>query len=250
MALQRRNTPTEEVQEPAAEKAAAATEAATETLTETQVLEDAEEVETTPVKAPAVRGSGAVAPAQGTATALAALAELGFDGVETDWTSYPTVVLDKTEFATSDGNSLDTDEITVRLLGSRKRFMFKQKVANDDSDEPELAYTHDLSELDDPDSELSKKLKAWKDEEGLDYVVKEYVEAFAVVQDEKSRLDGQMVMLQIPPTSKGRFGGYVQGNLFTKGLKPSQYLTRCSKGEKVQKAAKPFYPWKFEMVAD
>lgn len=184
----------------------------------------------------------------GDVSAKQKLADMGFDGLDLDWTSFPTIVLDKTEFATSDGHSLDTSEITVRLQGSRKRYVYKTKTASDD-DEPELAYTYDLSEQEDEESDLYKKIEAWR-QEGLGWVVKEYVEAFAVVEDANSPLDGQMVMLQIPPTSKGRFAGYVQSNLLGKKRSPSEYLTRCCRGEKITKAKQPFYPWKFEYLGN
>lgn len=176
------------------------------------------------------------------------LAESGFGGLTIDWTSFPTVVLDNGEFGTSDGQSLDTKEISVRLMQSRKRYVLRTNAANDD--DAELAYTYDLSELDDPESELSQKVTKWKQEDGLDYSVKEYIEALAIVLDDSSSLNQQMVLLQIPPTSTGRFSGFTTSNLLIKNLEPTGYLTRCYAGSKVTKAKKPFVPWAFEFVSE
>ena len=185
--------------------------------------------------------------ASGGAMAVDQLAQSGFGGLEIDWTSFPTVVLDNGEFGTSDGQSLDTKEITVRLMQSRKRYVMRTNAANDD--DAELAYTYDLSELEDPESELSQKVTKWREEDGLDYAVKEYIEALAIVMDDSSTLNEQMVLLQIPPTSTGRFSGFTTSNLLIKNLEPTGYLTRCFAGAKVTKAKKPFVPWAFEFVS-
>ncbi len=171
------------------------------------------------------------------------MAAAGFSGLHIDWTSFPTIVLDQGVFGTSDGNSLDISSFTARLLQSRKRYVYRTNVANDD--DTELAYTYDPSEMDNPDSELSQKIAKWG-EDGIEFSVKEYIEAVATVEDDECPLNGQMVLLQIPPTSTGRFSGYVTANTMTKGKLPSEYLTRFFKGEKVTKAKKPFHPWAFE----
>lgn len=237
MALSKKNdaeTMVEETQETAAEVVTS------DALEEpTQELEQNVNVPATatPHAPPATTGGGNPA-------VVNQLAASGFAGLEIDWTSFPTVVLDQGEFGTSDGNSLNTKEITVRLMQSRKRFVLRTNAQDDD--DAELAYTYDLSELNDPESELSLKVTKWREEDGLDYTTKEYIEAVAVVEDSDSPLDQQMVLLQIPPTSVGRFSGFTTQNLLIKREEPSQYLTRCYAGDKVTKAKKPFTPWAFE----
>lgn len=209
---------------------------------------EAAPTETPSAETTAVTTSQAAPPAaQGAqAQVLDSLAEDGFSGLGIDWTSFPTVVLNQGEFETADGNPLGADSITVRLMQTRKRYVLRTVVPDDD--DAELAYTYDLSELADSESELAIKVGEWQ-KEGLEHKVKEYIEAVAIVEDDGCGLDGQMVLLQIPPTSTGRFSGYIASNQMVKGKKPQEYLTRCYKGDKVTKAAKPFYPWAFEFVA-
>jgi hypothetical protein len=175
----------------------------------------------------------------------AKLATEGYEGLEIDWTSFPTIVLDKGEFCSGDGAELAKQDALVRIMQTRKRFVLRTKTA--EPDDAELAYTYDMSELQDSDSELSTKVTAWK-AEGLDYVVKEYIEAVAMVEDGEHQFDQQMVLLQIPPTSVGRFSGYMTSNQLVKKLLPREYLTRCYRGDKITKANNPFYPWAFEFV--
>ena len=182
--------------------------------------------------------------ATGGGAVVGQLAESGFTGLKIDWTSFPTIVLDNGDFCTADGNTLDTPrEIHVRLMQSRSRFVLRTNT--DDDDDAELAYTYDMEELNTPDSELAIKVAKWR-EEGLDYTVKEYIEAVAVVEDDASQLNGEMVLLQIPPTARGRFSGYVTSNTLTGKGEPPAYITRCYAGAKVTKAKKPFVPWAFD----
>lgn len=242
MALKKQNEAAAAVEETAeAESEVLDTEAESVLEEETpQVQSASTEVATSQGKPPATSG--------GRNEAVDKLAASGFTGLEIDWTSFPTIVLDNGEFGTSDGQSLDTKEITVRLMQSRKRYVLRTNAADDD--DAELAYTYDLSELDDADSELSQKVTKWKQEDGLDYTVKEYIEALAIVMDDSSSLNQQMALLQVPPTSTGRFSGYTTSNLLIKGLEPTAYLTRCFAGQKVVKAKKPFVPWAFEFAGE
>lgn len=194
---------------------------------------------------PATVASAVPAVASGGGAVVNQLADSGFTGLKIDWTSFPTIVLDNGDFCTADGNTLDTPrEIHVRLMQSRSRYVLRTNT--DDDDDAELAYTYDMSELDNPESDLAVKVTKWKEEEGLDYSIKEYIEAVAVVEDDASQLNGEMVLLQIPPTARGRFSGFVTSNTLTGKGEPSAYITRCYAGAKVTKAKKPFVPWAFD----
>lgn len=182
----------------------------------------------------------------GTVQVMDSLAQSGFAGLEIDWTSFPTVVLNQGEFETSDGNPLGVEQFSVRLMQSRKRYVLRTTVIDDD--DAELAYTYDLGELDNPESDLAIKVTKWREEDDLDYKVKEYIEVVALVEDDNCTLNQQMVLLQIPPTSSGRFSGYTASNQMVHRQLPSEYLTLCTRGEKVTKAPKPFYPWAFKYV--
>lgn len=243
MALAKKNTAETEV---STEEQVAAEVAETSEVEASAETDDALEEETPQQEAqpPAVSQAAPPAVVSANRQATEQLADSGFEGLHIDWTSFPTVVIDDAEFATSDGNSLNVKEIFVRLMQSRKRYVLRTDTPSDD--DAELAYTYDLSELDNPDSELAQKVKKWKEEDNLNFKVKEYIEAVAVVEDAESTLDQQMVLLQIPPTSVGKFSGYTTSNLLIKQKKPSEYLTRCYVGAKVVKAKKPFTPWAFE----
>lgn len=186
-------------------------------------------------------------PALSRGNALGELAAAGYEGLEINWTSFPTVVLGQAEFELADGSQLEKQTIDVAILQTRKRYVVRTKV-NSEDDDPELCYTYNIADLQNPDSEVAKKVKQWKDEEGLDYVIKEYIEAMTLVMDPEHELNDQMVLLQIPPSSIGRFSGYLTSNKLTKKGDGKDYITRCSRGEKVTKAAKPFYPWHFQYV--
>ena len=173
------------------------------------------------------------------------MAAAGFSGLHIDWTSFPTIVLDKGEFCTSDGNNLEKQDVNVRIMQTRARYVLRTKTAEDD--DAELAYTYNMGELLDPESDVAIKVAQWTDN-SLQYDIKEYIEAVAMVEDEDHSLNEQMVLLQIPPTSTGRFSGFMTSNQLSKKKMPPDYITRCYRGEKVTKAKKPFYPWAFEYV--
>jgi len=240
MALQRRNQ-AEEMKADAAEAEA----------TQAELLDPEPETAPAPTRSAAVttRVSTAPAPQQasdGRAVAMTALSDMGFGGLRIDWTSFPTIVLNQGEFELSDGNPLKVGEFTVRLQQTRLRYVYRSNTEKED--DAEVAYTYDPAELDDPSSELAQKLHAWR-EDGLTWNLKEYIEAVALVEDANlGDLDGQLVLLQIPPTSTARLSGYIMGNLTTKRMAPPDYLTRCSRGDKVLKVRNPFYPWSFRLV--
>ena len=83
------------------------------------------------------------------------------------------------------------------------------------------------------------KLKGWKPE------WKTYLEVVATMYGGDH--DGQIVTLQIPPTSITRFSGYIVTARAKTGLRQDQFVTHVKVGPKVTTAVKPFYPWAFEL---
>lgn len=244
MALVKRNQ-AEVIEEPEQEQEQA------EEVVETAAAAEPETATPAPAASKAVASkpqTSVVSQTQASSVFLNKLRENGFEGLDIDWTSFPIIVLNQGEFETSDGNELGNDSFIVRVQRSRKRFVFVTDVDKDHEDDKELAYTYDTAELDDPNSELAQKVAEWK-EEGIGYFVKEYLEAFALVDDPNCRLNGKMVLLQIPPTSKGRFSGFLFEIGMTQGLLPHEIRMRCTKGEKVKKAKTPFYPWQFDQAS-
>ena len=108
MGLQRSNAAKPQAEETVADVAEAApvaTEAAEVTADEA-VLEDAPE-RPAPATAVAQRQETAVAAAAPRGNVVNVLADAGFSGLQIDWTSFPTIVLDGGEFGTSDGHPLN-----------------------------------------------------------------------------------------------------------------------------------------------
>lgn len=242
MALSKKNEATPEVTETETE-----TPAAVEEVVETEsVLEEDTPPEAAPVESQAVSTATDQPPAVTSQQegVLGHLQSKGFGGLTLDWTSFPTIVLDNGEFCTADGNPLDTKEITVRLSQSRKRYVLRTDAAKDE--DAELAYTYDIGELADPESELAVKVRTWREEDDIGFKVKEYIEALAIVQDEELELHQNMVLLQVPPTSCGRFSGYLTELELIHNINPTQCLTTCYAGKKITKAVKPFVPWSFK----
>jgi hypothetical protein len=241
MALAKKNEATPEVTE-------TETPAAVEEVVETEsVLEEDTPPEAATVETQAITTAKADQPPAVTSQQEGVLGHLqskGFGGLTLDWTSFPTIVLDNGEFCTADGNPLDTKEITVRLSQSRKRYVLRTDVSNDE--DAELAYTYDMAELDDPESDLAVKVRTWREEDNVGFKVKEYIEALAIVQDEELELHQNMVLLQVPPTSCGRFSGYLTELELIHKIDPTQCLTTCYAGKKITKAVKPFVPWSFK----
>lgn len=176
------------------------------------------------------------------------LREEGFEGTELDYSSFLNITLNK-QIETSEGQELPNTGFLVRLASSRTKYCFRNN--NPVEDEVEVAYSYDRDAHKDPESQVAKKIAEWK-EQGLDLGdVKEYVEVLAVMIDDKvegdaaGELNGKLVTVQVAPTSKGRWAGYV-AQLKMAGVKNvSDVKTLVRRGKKVESGKFPFYPWDF-----
>lgn len=176
------------------------------------------------------------------------LREEGFEGTELDYSSFLNITLNK-QIETSEGQELPNTGFLVRLASSRTKYCFRNN--NPVEDEVEVAYSYDRDAHKDPESQVAKKIAEWK-EQGLDLGdVKEYVEVLAVMLDDKvegdaaGELNGKLITVQVAPTSKGRWAGYV-AQLKMAGVKNvSDVKTLVRRGKKVESGKFPFYPWDF-----
>lgn len=179
------------------------------------------------------------------------LAEEGFEGTELDYSSFLNVTLNK-QIESSEGHELPNSGFLVRLASARKKYCFRNN--NPVEDEVEVAYSYDIDAPNDPESPVAKAIAKWK-EEGLDLApgkdgVKEYLEVLAQILDDKvegekaGELNFKLITIQIPPTSQGRWAGYLtQLKLAKQNI--SDVVTLVRRGKKVESGKFPFYPWDF-----
>lgn len=172
------------------------------------------------------------------------LADSGFEGLEINFTSFETIFLEKSAFTCAQSERKIKEDFVVTLQSTRNKFLFSS--LHEKSDDREAVYSYN-EHGDTQEPEVMEKIRAWKEEDGVGYVKKKYIEAVAIVEDDKANgdLNGEMVILQIPPASIGKLSGFLaQQRLKGKGL-PNQYSTVVGVGAKVGDGQTAFYPWMF-----
>ncbi len=211
---------------------------------------------------------GGVSPT-GIAGAMQSLASDGFEDLEQDFYSFPTVVLDKGMYVMGGTNQLGTS-FSATLGGSRGKWIFKNVTANENGkpvkkDDEDFVYSYGapkdpsdpagLRRLDIPVGEWlatnGKKLKetfeVWK-AKGWDYEDKKYLDVSAEINECSlyPAAAGQLVVLSIPKTSTGRFTGHVS-SMKALGYNPKFVPTVFTVGEEITKGVpQSFNPWKFD----
>ena len=247
MALKKKNpiveTPAEEVVAAPAEEVvevetAAPAEEVGEVVAKPETALPAVHTDTPPVAAePKTADVGSVG---------ARLEEQGAHGLELDWTSFETIVLDKGEFCTSDGEELDVEPNTgfdVIIMRTEEKFAVSSN--HEDDDDREVVYCSSLDEITTEGTAAFEAVQKWKEEDEVDYSHKKYVDAFCVILDEAvAEQSGEVATLQISPASVGKFSGYMHTMEWARGLKLGEYITRVSRGKKITKTKNDFYPWK------
>lgn len=200
----------------------------------------------------------ATAPAAGAPTttrsmgqAAQAMADAGFDVGETDYTSFPNVVLKDGEFQISGINRVFDAKKGFDGIITRSKRKHAMRVGNDD--DAEVVFADNVAAFNDPATEAGKKVQEWRNQ-GLQPELKEYTEAYVLVtaihdeEHDMSDLLGSLVIAQISPQSRGRFAGYTQTQYQKGNGLPDCYTTHFHRGEKVTSAKFPFYPWDFRYV--
>ena len=185
------------------------------------------------------------------AAVLNSMAERGFEGLKLDFSSFPGIVLKDGEFQVSgstkafDGKKGFDGVIT----GTRKKVAMR--VGGDD--DGDVIFADDPKQFSDPNTEVGAKVQEWK-ANGLKPELKEYIEAFTMItaiHDVEANCDdliGNLVVVQVSPTSCGRFSGYTATQKMKSGVDPDGYVTNFSRGEKITNTKFPFYPWNFKFV--
>lgn len=215
-----------------------------------------EEEEETPLPAaaqkrdqvPVARASTevATAPAASGMTINAPIA--GFEDVDDDigYGSYPVLKLDGKDFM-CEGETYET--VDVVLLEQRNKFLYKARPGKQDEEVP-VAYSYD-ERTTVTGRPLTELFAEWQDagemEEGASPIVAKYKEVVAEVRNTGTELDGELVLLSVPPASRSRLAGYIK-KLAMKRMVPQSVITRCQPGNKVVRGKTSFYPWDFRLV--
>lgn len=178
-------------------------------------------------------------------------ADKGFENLvdHVGFGSFKMVKLDKKEFVCDD---LTFDKLDVQLLKTVNKYLYKARKGEDD-DIP-IAYSYDDVHSVSGTS-LEDIFREWREDEetpeGEEPIRSVYIEAMAAVHNTGTELDGEIVLLNIAPSSKSRLAGYsMKVKIKTNGKRLDQVITRCQPGPKltVKGSTKTFYPWDFQLV--
>jgi len=180
---------------------------------------------------------------------LKELEEEGFEGLTIDWTSFPSISL-KNEgwFEDFDGTNYGK-EFNCKLIKSTTRWVWRGVPVEDNK--KDVAFTYDR--IRSQNGLLIEDIKKDWEARGKTPVEKEYLEVMVEMVAPGEPYDGELRILSVSPTSKGRYTGTMIKNKAyakAKGLATSDVITRVFVGPKVTKVQNPFYPWMFERVKD
>lgn len=235
----------------AAETGAAAGEGALDP--EPEVVQPAEKAADAYVETKAVQtATQSTAVSQRAASNAAVLGELataGHEGLNLDFSSFPGIVLKDGEFQLT-GSTRSFNAVTGFegvVTGSREKFAMR--VGGDD--DGDVVFAQHAAEFDNLELECGKKVAEWK-ANGLNPELKKYLECYVMIStihDETAKdLEGELVVVQVSPTSVGRYSGYAATQKFKHQATPDAYVTLFSRGEKITSGKFPYYPWKFSFV--
>jgi hypothetical protein len=171
-------------------------------------------------------------------------AEDGFEGLSFDgFGVFPLIVLDMGTFRYSDGTEIGY-EFRCRMLRSRPKFLYKTtlQVQQGQEDPNDVVYSYD-GETSTSGVPLSQIFDEWR-QKGLPIASQptRYVEVTAQLDETDA-----IVLLSIPQQSIPTLSAY-WANTRASGKNLKEIVTRVYRGRKVERAAKPFFPWAFEAV--
>jgi len=182
--------------------------------------------------------------AQAGNNSMAELADQGYEGLEFDWTSYPTISLQNEGFFVDNEGGKYGNEFDARVLTTKKRIVYRADPYNDPK--RDLVFTYD-DEYSQTGVLIADKLKEWEGQ-GKTVARKEYLEAVVELVDPEGPNDGDFRIVSISPTSKGRFTGAMAVAKMRNGGVIYNSIIRFKVGVKVTKVANPFYPFAFEVL--
>ena len=210
-----------------------------------------------------VTESKEVAPVNATGTAIAnaneanstdifkELAAMGFADLQIDFTSFPTLVINKGKIKRSGGAAVgDGESVEFIIMDKRKTYLFRGVKGRDD--EPKLAYSDDKIHVNMTGELVTDVIALWKKDgyepeanaAGVPHPKEYFIIMVHMVGGE---MGGEMAQLQIPKTSIGRFDGHLVNCMVAK-KKPMEVVTRALVGEEVGSGIKAFNPWDFKLV--
>lgn len=219
----------------------------------TQAAEVQEPVENVPAPVEQPQAQAPTTVTERTQASVAALmqeaADEGFEGLEINAFSFDRIKLHHGKFLLGDDETDLGTSFRCQIMGSRASFI----VSQDQSEDSEMFYSYDKDGSTLTDGSSSKEiLDKWL-EDGYGtpehpLVIKQYMEATAMLVDREDEHEGSVVMLQIPPSSRSRFGGLhalakMQHNTNLGGV-----IIEATVGAKVGEGKKAFTPWNAKIV--
>lgn len=175
----------------------------------------------------------------------AALQEQGFEGVEFDFTSYPTLKLQEGQFMDMEENSYGS-EFQCRLHSMKVQWLYraltKGQVVNNKTD---LLYSQDQIT-----ATNGSNVENWVREQeasGKEVEIKQYRMVLAEFYAPGEDHDGEFVMLQVAPTSKGRISAAISTAMIVGQGQVRNAVVTVKVGKKVTSVQNPFYPWDFSV---
>lgn len=173
---------------------------------------------------------------------MAFLAELGITDLQIDYTSFPTITLDKGNFV-SGGASLG-QEFEFMYMDKRRTFLVRGLDPADRDAEALLCYTDDMKTANsdgrlvaEHTAEWEKKVPGIKIDDTSYYIV--------MVKIVGGDSDGELAQLQVSKTSMGRMDGYLV-SLAMSRINPKATVTKATVGALLGSGKITWNPWDFK----
>lgn len=216
---------------------------------EAQGVRDAAVAEvTTTLPEPVVTTGTAVAEAKQPEKAYDPMQFLRDQGIDTsgfvlDFTSFPTVVLDKGQFKV-EGANIGT-ELEFMYMQHRKMYLFRGEDPADKDADPELCYTDDKITQNGTGRAIADIVAEWR-EKGLTVSDGQYY----IVQGKEvgGERDDEIVQLQLSKTSMGKFDGFLV-TLAIKRINPKTVVIKTAIGDTLGSGKRTWNPWTFSLAA-
>jgi len=216
--------------------------------TETEVEAAVEQAsDSTEVSTSAQSTSVATTPGGGNFSDQAA--EEGFEGVELGYFSFPSIKLPSDGVFETNGKVVLGKFVDVIVTQSKAKYLIKPAGAI--QKDKRVNFSYDVMKEDSGVSLEGNTVPQLKKEWGVDSLeIKKYLEipAMLVGADHTEELNGEMVMLSVPPSGVQRFSGHLAMLKFTGKGSPKEVVTRCAVGAKVSNNGDDFYPWEFKYL--
>lgn len=170
----------------------------------------------------------------------------GFEGLELDWTSFPTISLKNTGLFEDTDGTVYGSEFRAKIIGSRPRYIYRALTRGVvDDNRNDTAFSHDRATS--TRGASIAQLKAMWEAQGKEVEEKRYTELQLIMDAPSAPYDGEWRLASIPEMSRGRFSGFfMQLSHLTNG-NPQDTSVRFYAGDKVMKAKQPFIPWAFSV---